>query len=623
MSSLIPVITATHTQHFKDYLTPRGFNGELYDLAFSVGYLQKIDGTEAKKRLGGGALYRLTVDRAPAAYLLVTDGQQTAMVMAFYDDGSYLKANPSRSVATPDASLFGNWDKEVGGETYIHEGPIKALAEHLSSGANCISINGINGCVYQTDDGSRILHSLANPPWGPDEIVCVTFDAPDRTKPGSLKAMEKAKNKITGIVAPTCKEVRDTSCQIPNSTPDDRTLTSIDYNNLLRRADSDGEKVRKLLNSTERVISPGKSRASFVSSTEARKNRVRRASLLKGFIPSHGVGGAIGESGSGKTFCVVTLGLDIASLQTESFGCRLGLKPDTNYHVIYLGMEGSEGVLDRIDAYAKEHPERDTARLHILEDSRFDITDPNCVDALTQYARGLDGPVAMVIGDTLSKLLNGEDENSAAVCSLVEMHARTASEQLNTVFMFVHHTGKDASKGGRGSSAIKAGWDFEMTCTVEGPEDERVMTCTKHRYDKKGTTFAYELMSVPIGKDELGEDVLSCFTRTIEKTPERPDGMKTFEETITDISKVAKAIKRTYNNAVKGGKPTQSAFDKGTKSVEAKQLCVYLAMNLSKSMNMDPGEQHKVTPYFVQTFIKSHSTEFNMLEEAEKSKKSS
>jgi hypothetical protein len=63
----------------------------------------------------------------------------------------------------------------------------------------------------------------------------------------------------------------------------------------------------------------------------------------------------------------------------------------------------------------------------------------------------------------------------------------------------VHHCGKEASRGARGSSALKAAADVEIF--VEGSKDRRTATVTKSKDGEDGISLAFRLDSVEIGPD--------------------------------------------------------------------------------------------------------------------------
>lgn len=76
--------------------------------------------------------------------------------------------------------------------------------------------------------------------------------------------------------------------------------------------------------------------------------------------------------------------------------------------------------------------------------------------------------------------------------------------------MVVHHSGKDAAKGARGHSLLRAAVDteLELTATEDGT---RTLRATKQRDMEGGATFGFRLNVVEVGFDpETAEPVTSC-----------------------------------------------------------------------------------------------------------------
>ena len=64
-----------------------------------------------------------------------------------------------------------------------------------------------------------------------------------------------------------------------------------------------------------------------------------------------------------------------------------------------------------------------------------------------------DAGIGLVVIDTLA--------HGAAISNRIRI-----KQQLNAAVLVVHHTGKDASKGARGSSSLKAAVDTEISITA-------------------------------------------------------------------------------------------------------------------------------------------------------------
>jgi hypothetical protein len=77
-----------------------------------------------------------------------------------------------------------------------------------------------------------------------------------------------------------------------------------------------------------------------------------------------------------------------------------------------------------------------------------------------------DAGIGLVVIDTLAHAIPGADENSAKDMGVAISNLIRIKQQLNATVLVVHHTGKDASKGARGSSSLKAAVDTEISVTA-------------------------------------------------------------------------------------------------------------------------------------------------------------
>lgn len=73
----------------------------------------------------------------------------------------------------------------------------------------------------------------------------------------------------------------------------------------------------------------------------------------------------------------------------------------------------------------------------------------------------------IVVIDTLSEAMTGQDENAANVASLVMEAAGIIRKAFNATVILVHHMGKDEKRGARGSSVFRAGADAEWQISFD------------------------------------------------------------------------------------------------------------------------------------------------------------
>jgi hypothetical protein len=128
-----------------------------------------------------------------------------------------------------------------------------------------------------------------------------------------------------------------------------------------------------------------------------------------------------------------------------------------------------------------------------------------------------------VVVDTLSRAIAGGDENSSIDMGRVVAAADRIRAETGAHFTFVHHTGKDALRGARGHSLLRAATDTEIETTA------KLMSVTKQRDLEGGLAVGFQLVDQEIGRDHEGKLAKSavvawdtCETAARTPKPEKP-----------------------------------------------------------------------------------------------------
>ncbi|HCS5506620.1 TPA: DNA primase, partial [Escherichia coli] len=94
--------------------------------------------------------------------------------------------------------------------------------------------------------------------------------------------------------------------------------------------------------------------------------------------------------------------------------------------------------------------------------------------------------------------------------------------------LVVHHSGKDETKGARGSSAFRASLDAEYRIRREGADSEAlVISCTKMKDAEELKEAAYDLRVVELFTDTDGELITSL---VVVDKPRPPAELERIEE---------------------------------------------------------------------------------------------
>src|SRR5262245_40263266 len=204
--------------------------------------------------------------------------------------------------------------------------------------------------------------------------------------------------------------------------------------------------------------------------------------LVDGILPARGFGVTYGATGSAKTFFLSHAGYCI-SLAQEWAG-----RPTKAGAVVFLAAEGAAGFRKRIVAHRLYHGISQPIPFFMVANAPDLGHSPGDVDGLIDaIAETVDGPVSLIVADTLARCMHGADENSAADMSIAVTSGERLQNAFDCLFSFSHHPGKDTSKGARGSSVLKAAADVEIH--VEQNGDVRKAEITKAKDAESGLSM--------------------------------------------------------------------------------------------------------------------------------------
>lgn len=177
--------------------------------------------------------------------------------------------------------------------------------------------------------------------------------------------------------------------------------------------------------------------------------------LVDGLLTKHGFSVLYGEPGAGKSFLAIDMALSVA------YGKAWHNNPVQRGAVLYIAGEGVGGLGKRIKAWQAHHKLTADVPFYVLPTAvRF--REPDDVERLLRTIDNLDTKFSAVFVDTVARALLGGDENSATdmglfvdACEIVKRHCECA-------VVAIHHSGKDAARGMRGSTALLGAVDTSI-----------------------------------------------------------------------------------------------------------------------------------------------------------------
>lgn len=241
--------------------------------------------------------------------------------------------------------------------------------------------------------------------------------------------------------------------------------------------------------------------------------------IIRGLVPRAGLAIIFGASGSGKTF----LALDLSASIARGADWR-GLRAAKG-RVVYVVAEGAGGFRNRVEAYCEAHDVA-LADLDILViPDAPNILDKAHIKELVEAIKKV-APVAVIVIDTYARVMAGGNENDAKDTGQAVAHCDLLHRVFKALVVLVHHSGKDAAKGARGSGALRAAADLEIE--VIQTREYRAATVTKLKDGEDGKEYAFRLSEVVLGQDDEGFPITSCVVEVRDNIPkaERDKGPK-------------------------------------------------------------------------------------------------
>src|SRR5262245_30778219 len=228
-----------------------------------------------------------------------------------------------------------------------------------------------------------------------------------------------------------------------------------------------------------------------------------------------------GPPGEGKTFLALNLAL---ALQSQG-------KP-----VVYIAGEGMRGVPRRLNTWV-EHYEQPGLPSFFLWNGALSMLNKKEVEKFINEAMGLvvekTGRLPeLVVIDTLARCFVGGDENSAEDMNTFVSHCDMMQNEMGCSVFILHHTGKDTSRGARGSTALLGADDCQIKVSKKG----KIITARVMKLkDADDNVPELYFQMVPVA-DSV---VLIETTTPVTSTTRRPPSAKTME----GVERMVEALK--------------------------------------------------------------------------------
>lgn len=245
--------------------------------------------------------------------------------------------------------------------------------------------------------------------------------------------------------------------------------------------------------------------------------RLGGSPLVKGVLEREQISVMVGASGTGKTFLAgdlsahIAAGLDWLDRRVASGG------------VVYIAAEAGRSIVNRISGWKLAHDYDEDSQIPLAAvTSGIDLchADSGDLDRLVEAIRAAQlDPLALVVIDTVSRVLAGGDENSPGDMGALVRSLDRLRDELRCHVLAVHHLGKDASRGGRGHSLLSCAADTIIEVVRDEASRISTATITKQRDGATGAQIPFRLRQIELGQDQDGDPVTTCVVEPADAPP--------------------------------------------------------------------------------------------------------
>jgi hypothetical protein len=282
-------------------------------------------------------------------------------------------------------------------------------------------------------------------------------------------------------------------------------------------------------------ISPAKTQALKLTYFDDCGAYVEKRSILKGIIARGETSAWIAPPGAGKSALLTEISVHCAA-QIDWRGHRA----KEACGVVVLALERADLFKRRLRVYQQ----RDGLNgLPIaVADAVIDLLNPACVETIVATVRAAEQQfgrdVGLIVLDTYAKGIaaNGGDEDKARDQNRAAANLRNVHARLNVHIALVGHTGKDETRGARGSNAHLG--DVDVMVQISG-DTIKTAQVIKGNDQPERTIAEFKLEAFELGRDEDGDPITTAIVSTEHFEPIAGAGPKPKKPNLPPVPKAA------------------------------------------------------------------------------------
>lgn len=259
---------------------------------------------------------------------------------------------------------------------------------------------------------------------------------------------------------------------------------------------------------------------------------MRVPQICEDTLTTGGLSVMYGPSNSGKSYLALHLACSIAE-GTPWLGRRTIAGT-----VLYVAGEGASSIKMRLAAYMRHHRIFSLAVAVVGES--VDLLNPladtqRVIDATRLAEKECQMPVVLlIVVDTLARAFGGGNENQSDDMGAVIQNADRIRLETGAHVLFVHHSGKDESKGSRGHSSLRAATDTEIEVSDSGNGIHTAEVVKQRDLASLGQRLSGRFVPVVLGADQWGKEQTACVVEDTESRPKEAKVTGKYQKVLLD-----------------------------------------------------------------------------------------